>query len=262
MHYCASVYWDKGAVSDINQDSLVLVQALTSKGRVLLAAVCDGVGGMGECASGYLTEELTAWFEDGLPDALYKKKPLCAIRRFVERKVYAVECRLHEYAEKCGQKMGTTLSMLILWEKKYMLWRIGDSRICHFFSGRKAKIRMMEFENRQVSEERIKYIGSEGFYLPDFEMGTIKSGDAFLLCSYAYMRRISSEEIADVLFPGDMTEERCKRRLREIGEAAMRRGECDNLSAVYVKVSSNRKELVKRLGRSNYGKKQNSVRKV
>ena len=249
MYYDASIYWNKGAIRDINQDSLVLMQALTSKGRVLLAAVCDGMGEMGECASGYLTQELTAWFEDGLLDALCKKNPLCAIRRFVERKVYSMQCRMHEYAENCGQNIGTTLSMLVLWKKKYMLWHLGDSRIYRFFPCKKAKIHMKgmgnmkelenmnKLENTNESEELTKYIGSVGFFLPDFEAGTIKSGDAFLLCSDAFVRRMSLEEIASVLTPVKMTEEICKRRLREIGEAAIRRGERDNMSAVYVRAS-------------------------
>ncbi|MDE7284354.1 MAG: hypothetical protein K2N85_12350 [Lachnospiraceae bacterium] len=237
MHYDAGVYWNKGAVSDINQDSLVLMQVLTSKGRVLMAAVCDGMGEMGEYASGYLTQELTAWFEDGLLDSLCKKKPLCAIRRFVERKVYSMQCRMHEYAENCGQMIGTTLSMLILWEKRYMLWRLGDSRIYYLVSGKKVPIRMKGLVNTKESEELPKYIGSAGFFLPDFEEGTIKSGDAFLLCSDAFIRRMTLEEIAGVLVSNKMTEDACKRRLREIGEAAMRRGERDNMSAVYVRIS-------------------------
>lgn len=249
MYYNASVYWNKGAVSDINQDSLVLMQALTSKGRVLMAAVCDGIGDMGELASSYLTQELTAWFEDGLTDALCKKNPLCAIRRFVERKVYNVQCRMHEYADNCGKKIGTTLSMLILWEKKYLLWHLGDSRIYRFFPCKKAGIHMKgmgnmkelenmnELGNTNESEEMIKNIGSAGYFLPDFETGTIKSGDAFLLCSDAFIRRMTSEEIYDVLAPEKMTDEVCKRRLREIGEAAIRRGEYDNMSAVYVRAS-------------------------
>lgn len=237
MHYDASVYWNKGTVSDINRNSLVLMQVLTSKGRVLLAAVCDGIGDMGECASGYLTQELMVWFEDGMPDALCKKKPLCAIRRFVERKVYNVQCRMHEYAEKCDQMLGTTMSMLILWEKKYMLWHLGNSRIYRFFSGRKANILMKELGSTKESEELTKYIGSMGFFSPRFETGTIKSGDAFLLCSDAFMRRMALEEITGVLAQGKMTEEVCKRRLREIGEAAIRRGEFGNMSAVYVRAS-------------------------
>ena len=64
MNYQVNVYWNKGAVRKSNQDSVLVLKALTSQGRVLLAAVCDGMGGMdrGEYASGYLTEELVTWF--------------------------------------------------------------------------------------------------------------------------------------------------------------------------------------------------------
>lgn len=249
VYYDANVYWNKGSTSDVNQDSLVLMQALTIRGRVLMAAVCDGMGGadMGEYASGYLTKELMSWFCDILPDTLSKKKPLCAIRRSVDRKLYQVQCRMHEYAEECGRELGTTLSMLILLEKKYMLWNLGDSRIYCLSAGRKNEICMMSPEYVQKSRKPLKYIGNIGFFSPDFMMGTIKSGEAFLLCSDAFRRRMNLEEIAEVLAPIHMTEDRCKRRLREIGDAAMRRGECDNLSAVYVKVSAYEKRSAKKL---------------
>lgn len=242
MYYDTNVYWNKGAVSDINQDSLILMQALTSHGRVLMAAVCDGVGSMdmGEYASGYLTKELMAWFYDGLMDALGRKNSLCVVRRSLERKLYRIQCRMYEYAEERGQKMGTTLSMLILWEKKYMLWNLGDSRIYRLASGRKKEIHMMNPKSMEESGKMAKCIGSMGFFSPEFMTGTVKSGEAFLICSDAFRRRLTSEEIVEVLAPADMTEERCKKRLRELGEAAMRRGECENLSAVYVKISAYR----------------------
>lgn len=241
MYYDTNVYWNKGRVSDINQDSLILMQALTSRGRVLMAAVCDGIGSMGEYASGYLTKELMTWFYDGLMDSLSRKNSLCAIKRSVDRKLYRVQCRMHEYAEEHYQKFGTTLSMLVFWEKKYMLWNLGNSRIYRLTPGVKNKINIMSPEHMKKSGKLIKCIGSMGFFSPEFMMGTIKSGEAFLICSDAFRRRVALEEIAEVLAPSHMTEERCKRRLRELGEAAIRRGECDNMSAVYVKISAHRK---------------------
>ena len=145
MYYDAEVYWNKGAVAACNQDSLVLLQVLTSRGRVLMAAVCDGMGGMdaGEVASGYLTEELVTWFYDSFLDAVGKKKPLWVIRRSVERKVYQVQSRMKRYAVKHSLQMGTTLSMMLFWEKKYLLCHLGDSRIYRLSGKRKEKIVQM-----------------------------------------------------------------------------------------------------------------------
>lgn len=55
MKYLSGFYWERGR-SKANQDSIVLQQVVTDYGRILLAAVSDGIGGLseGENASGYI----------------------------------------------------------------------------------------------------------------------------------------------------------------------------------------------------------------
>lgn len=43
----SGVYWDQGA-GRINQDSVALQQVMTYKGRVMMAVVSDGIGGLKE----------------------------------------------------------------------------------------------------------------------------------------------------------------------------------------------------------------------
>ncbi|MCM1038175.1 MAG: serine/threonine-protein phosphatase [Roseburia sp.] len=231
-----SVYWEKGPVRSVNQDSLVVLQALTLRGRVMMAAVCDGMGGMdaGEYASGYLTEELTTWFYDGLLKMIAGKKPLWVIRRSAERKIYQVESRLRRYADKRGLALGTTMSLLVLWEKKYLLWHLGDSRIYRLSGGKKNRISLLTKDHVQGNNMLTKCVGSFGFFMPDFRMGTVRKNEAFLLCSDGFWRGMQMREFGEMLSPKQMNKERCDRRLREIGQALMRRGEEDNLSAVYV----------------------------
>lgn len=243
MYYDTDVYWNKGAVRAVNQDSLVVLQALTIRGRVLMAAVCDGMGGMdmGECASGYLTEELVTWFYDGLLAAVGRKKPLWVIRRSAERKLYQVQSRLQRYAKSRALAMGTTLSLLVLWEKKYMLWHLGDSRV-YRFSNSKKKLRLLTSDHAYGRNELTKCVGSFGFFMPDYQIGNVKSGEAFLLCSDGFWHNIRDEEMREALAPKQMKGERIRRRLCEIGEADIRRGEKDNLSAVYIKVTRKRED--------------------
>ena len=56
MQYLTGVYWCGAGASRANQDAVVLQQVLTRRGRVLMAAVCDGMGGLsaGGEASGYV----------------------------------------------------------------------------------------------------------------------------------------------------------------------------------------------------------------
>lgn len=236
MNYQVSVYWNKGAVRKTNQDSVLVLQALTSQGRVLLAAVCDGMGGMdrGEYASGYLTEELVTWFYDSLLKAVGKRKPLWVIRRSLERNLYRIQRRLQTYADKRSLEMGTTMSLLVLREKKYLLWHLGDSRIYHLSGHGKRKIHLMTEDHVQGRNRLTKCVGSFGFFRPDFRMGIVRKREAFLLCSDGFWHTMDEEELGEALAPDLMTEARCERRLKEIGERAMRRGERDNLSAVYV----------------------------
>lgn len=240
MYYDTSIYWDKGPLREMNQDSLIVQQVLTSRGRVLLAAVCDGMGGVdeGERASGYLTEALVTWFYDSLLDAVAKKKPSWAIRHSAEREIYQAQGKMQKYAGQHSCKMGTTLSMLLLWEKKYMLWHIGDTRIYHLYGrkkGRKKKqMELLTKDHVYGGNMLTKCVGSFGFFMPDFKMGAVKKKEGFLLCSDGFWHKIKSGEIEEALSPEQMTKERCDKRLRELGSVSMRRKETDNLSAIYI----------------------------
>ena len=131
MQYVTAVYWNRGSVAACNQDSLTLQQVLTGRGRVLMAAVCDGMGGLqqGETASGYMTERLQEWFYGSLMRSIHKKKPYWMIRRSLDRMVYHVQEQMRQYAGRERLDMGTTVSVLVLWEDIYLIWHLGDSRI-------------------------------------------------------------------------------------------------------------------------------------
>lgn len=256
MRYLTSVYWERGRVADINQDSLVLLQVLTAKGRVLLAAVCDGMGGLarGEYASGYVTGRLQEWFYESLLRAVCKKKPYWVIRRSLERLVYHMQEQLSLYGRRESIRLGTTMTVFVLWEKTYLLWHLGDSRAYRlragggsvsmrdgFAIGRNDKsvtgIECMTRDHVKGRNQLTKCVGSFGYERPEFKMGILRSGQAVLLCSDGFRNRIDEKELADVLRPEQIREEeQITRRLREIGDACMKRGEMDNLSAVYVKV--------------------------
>ena len=130
MKYLTSVYWERGKRAGVNQDSVVLLQVLTARGRVLMAAVCDGMGGLdrGEWASGYVTGRLQEWFYESLLRAVQRKKPCWVIRRSLDRLVYHMQEQLSQYAQQENIRLGTTMTVLVIWEKTYLVWHLGDSR--------------------------------------------------------------------------------------------------------------------------------------
>lgn len=256
MKYISGVYWERGSVADVNQDSLVLLQVLTAKGRILMAAVCDGMGGLvqGNTASAYVTKRLQEWFYESLLRAIRKKKPYWIIRRSLDRLVYHMQEQLSQYGEKEGMRLGTTMTVLIIWEKTYLLWHLGDSRAYRLCTARGGRSEHRVFaagkDRRGMSgivcltkdhvrgrNQLTKCIGSFGYERPDFKMGVLQAGQAILLCTDGFRHYVEEAELADVLRPEQVRDgEQIARRLREIGDACMKRGERDNLSAVYVKV--------------------------
>ena len=120
-----------------NQDSIVLHQVLTARGRVLMAAVCDGMGGLeqGEWASGYVTKRLQEWFYEFLLRAVQKRKPCWMIRRSMERLVYDMQEKIRQYSLQQNISLGTTMTVLTIVEKTYFVWHLGDSRAYQFSVG-------------------------------------------------------------------------------------------------------------------------------
>lgn len=238
MNYLTSVYWERGKAAKVNQDSVVLLQVLTARGRVLMAAVCDGMGGLaqGEYASGYVTQRLQEWFYEWLLRAVRKKKPYWIVRRSLERLAYHMQEQLTRYGSQERVRMGTTMTVLVILQKTYLLCHLGDSR-AYLFPKKKGRTVCMTKDHVTGENQLTKCVGSFGFLKPDFRLGALREGEGMLLCSDGFRRFVEEAELAEVLCPERMTEEsQIGRRLREIGGACMRRGERDNLSAVYVKM--------------------------
>lgn len=244
MKYLTSVYWERGSVAECNQDSLVVLQVMTAKGRVLMAAVCDGMGGLaqGERASGYVTRRLQEWFYESLLRSVQRKKAYWVIRRSLDRLVYDMQEQLSQYARKEQISLGTTMTVLVVWEKTYLLWHLGDSRAyrLNVKPGGKEKsgaTECMTVDHVHGKNQLTKCVGSFGYKRPDYRMGIVKPGQAFLICSDGFRNLIDESELADVLNPEGMEEEtRAARRLQAIGDVCMKRGEEDNMSAVYIKI--------------------------
>ena len=183
MKYLTGVYWERGSTAKSNQDAVVLLQVLTARGRVMMAAVCDGMGGLaqGEVASGYVTRRLQEWFYESLLYAMQKRKPYWVIRRSLDRLVYHMQEQLQQYGSREKLSLGTTMTVLVLWEKVYLIWHLGDSRIYRMNgTGRRGRERAKTAEAVCLTKDHArgkhvltKCVGSFGYERPDFCMGRI-----------------------------------------------------------------------------------------
>lgn len=240
MQYATGIYWCRGRMAKVNQDAVVLQQVLTRRGRVLMAAVCDGMGGisLGEKASGYVAKQLEEWFYGELLYMIRKRKPLWVIRRSLDRRIFYMQRHLGRYAAQKDISVGTTMTVLVLWETTYLLWHLGDSRAYRL---RGQRMEQLTTDHVCGAEKLTKCVGSFGYFVPEHGMGSLRKGEGILLCTDGFRRKVSKRELEDTMrfhmadFQKSAGEERIERRLKEIGEACMRRGETDNLSSVYVR---------------------------
>ena len=75
MNYLFALHTDVGIKKKTNQDSLCVKEASTPNGNILMALVCDGMGGLekGEVASATIIKAFSKWFQEELPYDLSKK---------------------------------------------------------------------------------------------------------------------------------------------------------------------------------------------
>lgn len=232
MKIISGVYWDQGERNQ-NQDSLILQQIMTSRGRVVLAAVSDGIGGLkeGENASGYITEKLVENFYNQMIALVGRGKGKRSIERSLMRCFYEINDGLRSYGRGKDIKLGATISLLFIWKRNYMIFHLGDSRI--YQCGRKG-MRLLTRDHSDGGRGLTKCAGSFPFQPPDICLGRVHKEGGFLLCTDGFYRRIE-REMFKVLAPDDIAgDEQIARRLRELGMEALKRGEKDNMSAVYL----------------------------
>ena len=235
MKIISGVYWDQGE-REFNQDSLALQQVMTNRGRVLLAAVSDGIGGLkeGENASGYITKMLVENFYNQMISLVGRRKGRKAIMRSLLRCFYDINDGLRRYGNGKDIKLGATISLVFIWKRNYVLFHLGDSRIYLFHRG---KGRLLTTDHSDGRRGLMKCMGSFPFQYPDIRFGRVHRKDGFLLCSDGFYSSIE-KEMFQVLLPQEIgSEEQIRRRLRELAIAAQKRGEQDNMSAIYFVVS-------------------------
>ncbi|MFQ8702869.1 MAG: PP2C family protein-serine/threonine phosphatase [Eisenbergiella sp.] len=138
MAYIASWYWDKGRFREKNEDSFSLQRVMRNGTELVFLAVCDGIGGLpeGECASGFAAERLTEWF--------YREAGACMEgifwRRRMKKLVRKAFFDIQSGLERCEREedicCGTTCTMALVKNGRFLLAHMGDSRAYRIGAGR------------------------------------------------------------------------------------------------------------------------------
>ncbi len=233
MHIISGIYWDKG-LRENNQDSLMLEQVYTRKGRVLLALVSDGIGGLeeGETASGLILEQFLQTFYQDVLRLLGKNKGRKILEKSICRCFYELSHMMNNYGKKKGIRLGATVTLLLIYKRKYLLFHLGDSRCYQIM---RKKLKKLTEEHSDALGRLMGCLGSFAYRTPDVRFGYIKRKSGFLLCTDGFYHFQNEAILKELLTPVEIESEiQIEKRLRQLALYGMKQGEKDNVSAVYV----------------------------
>lgn len=249
MQYLSGICTDIGIKKKVNQDAALIRQAETEKGNVILAVVCDGMGGLekGELASATVINGMSKWFETDFPNLLYHDFTARMIKNSWMQLVLSINDQIRNYGEQRNIQLGTTMVALLLVEDAYYICNIGDSRIYYLDNGIKQMTRDQSYiqqemdMGRMTEEEALKSnkrnvllqcIGVSNRVIPDFYFGEYKESSAFLLCSDGFRHVIQNQEMWDILRPDLLeSEQDIEGKILKLIELAKDRQEEDNITA-------------------------------
>lgn len=255
MEVLTAAYTDIGIKKATNQDSLCVKIAETSFGKVVLAVICDGMGGLskGEVASATVINRFSDWFEQELP-ALLAKDDLNDIEYQWNRMIQEQNQRIAEYGRKVKIQLGTTWTALLLIESKHLLiGHVGDSRVYRMDEsrlevltedqtvvGREVRRGILTPEQAKSDPRRnvlLQCIGASKLVTPQFIHGIPTGGEVYMLCSDGFRHMITEDEIYCAFSPNLLVSEGIMlQKAKELVNLNKQRQETDNITVVLVKL--------------------------
>lgn len=225
MSFIAAVHTDIGIKKNTNQDSALIMEAKSDLGEVLLAVICDGMGGLanGEVASAAVIKEFEKWFETQLPSIMSMQNPVDRIFSSWEKIALSCNERIAAFGRSQNVSMGTTLIAMLFFNGKYYIINIGDSRAyCltdniykltkdQTFVQREMDMGRMTPEEAKTSPRRnvlLQCIGASELVEPDFFTGEYEPNQVYMLCSDGFRHIITDAEIYERLNPQILVNEK------------------------------------------------------
>jgi len=237
---------DPGLEREENEDAVVVWR--NKAGLDTLLVVCDGMGGH---AAGEVASEMAVRFvarELGSLKSLSDDQVADRMRTAIRAANGAIFQRTLTEHDKRG--MGTTVTSLVLYDTRFLIGQVGDSRAYLY---RDQKLMQLTKDHSYVQEQVdagyltpeqarshpysnviTRCVGANSDVMPDVYLGTVKPRDLFLLASDGLTGMLEDPQLADLLAGTRMPQEQVDDLITE----ANRHGGLDNITAIIVRIDS------------------------
>ncbi len=123
---------DIGNIRKMNQDGWLMKEAKFKGNHLVMAVICDGMGGTkrGDVARDLTLEQFGFWWEAIISGIdIIGEGSFGVINRSAELLLAKINDKICEFIDESGITTGTTLSMMFVINKSFFIKHIGDSRI-------------------------------------------------------------------------------------------------------------------------------------
>lgn len=235
MSFLIATHTDIGTARPSNQDSVCLKRAVLDGDEIIMAVICDGMGGFekGELASAEIVRFFSQWFDE-LP-----VEQVCSdwngIMELWTVYLERLNKKIRRYGDRFHIRLGSTFSGILLWRRRYLLVHIGDTRIYQMTAG---QVMLLTTDHIVPQRKNIltQCIGAGRPLEPELRAGMYEEDAFFLLCSDGFRHRIKEEEIKKWFFLSSLrTKEEMEMRCVQVVELLKKRGEKDNITVALIK---------------------------
>lgn len=243
---------DIGTTKTTNQDSVLIKHASVDGNEILMAIVCDGMGGLskGELASATVIKAFAQWFDEELPFEL-ESVDMQVIGAKWSLLLKTLNSQILEYGSQIGENLGTTFSGILFIGTQYVIAHVGDSRVYQIGSRMNQLTTDQTFVAREISRGTmpasvaksdsrrnllLQCVGASRVVEPQLIFGTAERG-AYMLCSDGFRNEITESEMYESLNPVNlMNKAAMHSNARYLIDQVKSRQERDNISVVLIKV--------------------------
>lgn len=250
MRYMAIAESDAG-MKDVNQDGIFLKHTLSGNREVLIAIICDGIGGLskGEIASAMVIKAFQEWFSAEMSNEL-KHVDMDVIGNKWALLLKSLNCRIQEYGQEVGEKMGTTFTGVLFVDDQFVLVHVGDTRLyyigksleqmtCdHTYVAREVMLGNLTQEEARTNKYRnmlLQCVGASRKVEPQIVSGSVRQG-VYMLCSDGFRHKITEREIFEnFVFERLKNQKTMKKQCQYLIDLNKQREEKDNISVILIK---------------------------
>lgn len=252
MKFMATADTDIGISKKINQDSLLIKHAKIDEKEVLLAIICDGMGGLsqGELASATVVKSFSEWFNTVLNYGINRLN-VQLIGQEWDHMLKELNSRILDYSDVTKSSgIGTTFTGILFVDNQYVIGHVGDTRVYHIgtslkqmttdqtYVAREISRGTMTLEQAKVDKRRnllLQCVGASQKVEPEIIYGEAQKG-VYMICSDGFRHEITEQEMYESLNPIHlMNKETMHSNAKYLIEQVKMRKEKDNISVILIK---------------------------